>query len=76
MTDNGLKEARAAGNILKNRGFVFDVALVKYLDDLPDDGVISLNIPTGTPLVCELDNKHKPIRHYYLTVDGEVPVIT
>jgi Phosphoglycerate mutase 1 len=47
LTDNGLKEARGAGNILKNRGFVFDVALVKYLDDLPDDGVISLNIPTG-----------------------------
>lgn len=47
-------------------------ALVKYLDDIPSDGIVSLNIPTGIPLVYELDDNLKPIRHYYLGVDGEV----
>ncbi len=41
-------------------------ALVKYLDHLTDDEVIALNIPTGVPLVYELDDELKPIRHYYL----------
>ena len=41
-------------------------ALVKYLDDIPDDVIVELNIPTGIPLVYELDDKLKPIRHYYL----------
>jgi 2,3-bisphosphoglycerate-dependent phosphoglycerate mutase len=48
-------------------------ALVKYLDNIPDDGVISLNIPNGIPLVYELDDNLKPIRHYYLSLDGEIP---
>jgi 2,3-bisphosphoglycerate-dependent phosphoglycerate mutase len=41
-------------------------ALVKYLDDVPDDEIAELNIPTGIPLVYELDEALKPIRHYYL----------
>ncbi len=41
-------------------------ALVKYLDDIPDDEIVSLNIPTGIPLVYELDDKLKPLKHYYL----------
>jgi 2,3-bisphosphoglycerate-dependent phosphoglycerate mutase len=41
-------------------------ALVKYLDDIPDDEIVELNIPTGIPLVYELDDALKPIRHYYL----------
>jgi 2,3-bisphosphoglycerate-dependent phosphoglycerate mutase len=41
-------------------------ALVKYLDDLSDDDVVELNIPTGVPLVYELDAALKPITHYYL----------
>ena len=41
-------------------------ALVKYLDDVSDDDIVSLNIPTGIPLVYELDEDLKPIRHYYL----------
>ncbi|MFD3449983.1 2,3-diphosphoglycerate-dependent phosphoglycerate mutase [Microbacteriaceae bacterium 4G12] len=48
-------------------------SLVKYLDDLSDDGVVTLNIPTSIPLVYELDENLKPIRHYYLSMDGEVP---
>ncbi|MFL0268176.1 2,3-diphosphoglycerate-dependent phosphoglycerate mutase [Candidatus Clostridium radicumherbarum] len=48
-------------------------ALVKYLDDIPGDGIVSLNIPTGIPLVYELDNDLKPIKHYYLGQDGELP---
>ena len=41
-------------------------ALVKYLDDIPDDEIVSLNIPTGIPLVYELEDDLRPIRHYYL----------
>jgi len=41
-------------------------ALVKYLDNIPDDEIVGLNIPTGVPLVYELDDDLRPIRHYYL----------
>lgn len=41
-------------------------ALVKYLDDVPDDVIPGLNIPTGVPLIYELDAHLKPIKHYYL----------
>ena len=41
-------------------------ALVKYLDNIPDDEIVELNIPTGIPLVYELDDNLKPIRHTYL----------
>ncbi|MCB2305525.1 2,3-diphosphoglycerate-dependent phosphoglycerate mutase [Clostridium estertheticum] len=48
-------------------------ALVKYLDNISSDNIVSLNIPTGVPLVYELDDNLKPIRHYYLGIDGELP---
>ena len=41
-------------------------ALVKYLDEVPEEEIVELNIPTGMPLVYELDAQLKPIRHYYL----------
>lgn len=41
-------------------------ALVKHLDGIPDDEIVGLNIPTGIPLVYELDDDLKPIRSYYL----------
>jgi 2,3-bisphosphoglycerate-dependent phosphoglycerate mutase len=41
-------------------------ALVKYLDNIPDDEITGLNIPTGIPLVYELDAALKPLRSYYL----------
>jgi len=41
-------------------------ALVKYLDEVSDQDIVDLNIPTGQPLVYELNDKLKPIRHYYL----------
>jgi 2,3-bisphosphoglycerate-dependent phosphoglycerate mutase len=41
-------------------------ALVKYLDDVPDDVIPAVNIPTGMPLVYELQEDLKPIRNYYL----------
>ncbi|MCK9588651.1 MAG: 2,3-diphosphoglycerate-dependent phosphoglycerate mutase [Terrimicrobiaceae bacterium] len=41
-------------------------ALVKYLDDISDKDIINLNIPTGVPLVYDLDAGLKPIKHYYL----------
>ncbi|MFN0122783.1 MAG: 2,3-diphosphoglycerate-dependent phosphoglycerate mutase [Blastocatellia bacterium] len=41
-------------------------ALVKYLDNIPADEIVGLNIPTGIPLVYELDDDLKPLRHFYL----------
>jgi 2,3-bisphosphoglycerate-dependent phosphoglycerate mutase len=41
-------------------------ALVKYLDTISDGDIVGLNIPNGIPLVYELDDNLKPIRHYYL----------
>jgi len=41
-------------------------ALVKYLDDISESAIVELNIPTGIPLVYELDGDLKPLRHYYL----------
>src|SRR5690606_26490856 len=41
-------------------------ALIKHLDNIPDEKIAELNIPTGIPLVYELNSQFKPIRHYYL----------
>ena len=41
-------------------------ALVKYLDGVSEADIVELNIPTGIPLVYELDESLKPVRHYYL----------
>jgi 2,3-bisphosphoglycerate-dependent phosphoglycerate mutase len=41
-------------------------ALVKYLDNVPDNEIVELNIPTGIPLVYELDSELKPVKSYYL----------
>ncbi|WP_440951410.1 2,3-bisphosphoglycerate-dependent phosphoglycerate mutase [Methanosphaerula subterraneus] len=47
-------------------------ALVKYQDQVPDDVITGLNIPTGFPLVYELDDSMHPIRHYYLGDEEEI----
>ncbi|MDP2941917.1 MAG: 2,3-diphosphoglycerate-dependent phosphoglycerate mutase [Candidatus Omnitrophota bacterium] len=47
-------------------------ALVKYLDNVSDEEIVGLNIPTGIPLVYELDKDLKPIKHYYLGDPEEV----
>jgi 2,3-bisphosphoglycerate-dependent phosphoglycerate mutase len=41
-------------------------ALVKYLDNVSEGDIVELNIPTGMPLVYELDDDLKPVKHYYL----------
>jgi 2,3-bisphosphoglycerate-dependent phosphoglycerate mutase len=41
-------------------------ALVKHLDRISDEQIVELNIPTGIPLVYELDNNMTPLKHYYL----------
>jgi 2,3-bisphosphoglycerate-dependent phosphoglycerate mutase len=47
-------------------------ALVKYLDNISDDDIVELNIPTGVPLVYELDAQLKPLSHYYLGDPEEI----
>jgi 2,3-bisphosphoglycerate-dependent phosphoglycerate mutase len=47
-------------------------ALVKYLDNIPDEEIVGLNIPTGIPLVYELDKELRPVKHYYLGSQEEI----
>ena len=47
-------------------------ALVKYLDKISDEEIVNLNIPTGVPLVYELNRNLKPIKHYYLGNQKEI----
>lgn len=48
-------------------------ALVKHLDNIPDEEIVGLNIPTGVPLVYELEDETlNPIRHYYLGDQAEI----
>ena len=47
-------------------------ALVKYLDNIPEEEIVGLNIPTGVPLVYELDENLKPLKHYYLGDQEEI----
>jgi 2,3-bisphosphoglycerate-dependent phosphoglycerate mutase len=47
-------------------------ALVKYLDNIADDKIVSLNIPTGLPLVYELNDNLKPINSYFIGDPEEV----
>ena len=54
----------ASGNSLR--------ALVKYIDNIPNEEIVSFNIPTGIPLVYELDNNLKPIMHYFLGDPKEI----
>ncbi|MBD8181950.1 2,3-diphosphoglycerate-dependent phosphoglycerate mutase [Pantoea agglomerans] len=47
-------------------------ALVKYLDNLSEDEILELNIPTGVPLVYEFDENFKPLKRYYLGDQDEI----
>lgn len=47
-------------------------ALIKHLDGVSDTDIVGVNIPTGQPLVYELDDDLKPIRHYYLGDADEI----
>ena len=47
-------------------------ALIKHLDCVSDDEIVTLNVPTARPLVYELDSELKPIRHYYLGDAAEI----
>lgn len=47
-------------------------ALVKHLDNTSDDAIVGLNIPTGIPLVYELNENLKPLKHYYLADEEDV----
>lgn len=47
-------------------------ALVKYLDNVSDRDIVELNIPTGQPLVYELDDDLRPLKHYYLGDEAQI----
>jgi len=54
----------ASGNSLR--------ALVKIIDDVPNDEIVHFNIPTGVPLVYELDDEFKAVKHYFLGDPEEI----
>lgn len=70
--DNIVPEIKKGQNVLIAAHGNSLRALVKYLDNMTDEAIMALNIPTGIPLVYELDDNLKPIRHYYLASDEEV----
>jgi 2,3-bisphosphoglycerate-dependent phosphoglycerate mutase len=47
-------------------------AIIKYLDEISDQDISNIDIPTGVPLVYELDENLKPIKHYYLGDQAEI----
>eukprot|EP01126_Amoeba_proteus_P059222 TRINITY_DN7718_c0_g2_i1.p1 TRINITY_DN7718_c0_g2~~TRINITY_DN7718_c0_g2_i1.p1 ORF type:complete len:194 (+),score=32.11 TRINITY_DN7718_c0_g2_i1:63-584(+) len=47
-------------------------ALIKYLDNMTDEAVVALNLPTAIPLVYELDANLRPVQHYYLADEEKV----
>ena len=47
-------------------------ALIKHLDGVSDADIVGLNVPTGMPLVYELDATLRPLKHYYLGDPAEV----
>ena len=47
-------------------------ALVKYVDDVSDVDIVGINIPTGIPLIYELDERLKPVKNYYLGDPDEI----
>ena len=47
-------------------------ALIKHIDNVSDDDIVGLNIPTAQPLVYEFDDAMRPIRHYYLGNADEI----
>ena len=47
-------------------------ALIKHLDGVSDADIVALNVPTGVPLVYELDDALRPLRHYYLGDQAEI----
>ena len=51
-------------------------ALVKYLDNVSDDDISELNIPTGIPLIYEFDDDIRPLKHYYLGDPAKVAAAT
>jgi 2,3-bisphosphoglycerate-dependent phosphoglycerate mutase len=64
--DRITREIRAGKKVLVTAHGNSLRALVKHLDCVSDADIVELNIPTGIPLVYELDDDLKPIRHYYL----------
>jgi 2,3-bisphosphoglycerate-dependent phosphoglycerate mutase len=70
--DEILPQIKAGKNILIALSGNSCRAIVKNLDEISDDAISELNIPTGEPLVYEFDNDGKQIKHYYLSSDEEI----
>ncbi|MDP8298309.1 MAG: 2,3-diphosphoglycerate-dependent phosphoglycerate mutase [Candidatus Tantalella remota] len=74
--DSICKEIIAGGHVIIAAHGNSLRALVKHLDNVSDQEIAALNIPTGIPLVYELDDTLKPIKHYYLGDAEEIKKAT
>jgi 2,3-bisphosphoglycerate-dependent phosphoglycerate mutase len=71
-SDSIVPQVRAGKNVLIAAHGNSLRALVKYLDNISEEDIVGLNIPTGVPLVYELDEALKPLTHHYLGSADEV----
>ena len=82
LSEKGIQEATLAGEVLKREGYSFDVAFTSVLrrairtlwivQDEMDLMWIPVNIPTGIPLIYELDGSLNPLKSYYLGDPDEI----
>ena len=72
LSAEGVRQAVHAGQLLRQRGYLFDAGFTSVLKrvlktlDFVLEEVAALDIPTGLPLVYELDGQLNRLRHYYL----------
>ena len=71
-TDNIVPQIQAGGRIIITAHGNSLRALVKHLDEISDQDILNCNIPTGVPLVYELDNNLKRANSYYLGDQSEI----
>ncbi len=70
--ENIVPQIRAGGRVIIAAHGNSLRALVKHLDDIPDQDILNCNIPTGVPLVYELNDNIRPVRSYYLGDQSEI----
>lgn len=71
-TENIVPQLQAGGRIIITAHGNSLRALIKYLDEISDQDILNCNIPTGVPLVYELDDNLKRIKSYYLGDQSEI----
>lgn len=74
--DNVLKEVKNNKQVILSGHHNSLRAIIKFLDNISDKDIVSLNVPYCIPLIYEFDENLKQIKHYYLASDEEVKQVT